>query len=157
MIRFQEITLKKVTRLNLVSILKLNVKTEQRNLVAPNAVSIAEAHFNKEAWFRSIYADKRPIGFVILSDTSLKYNPNPNHQPSYTLWRFMIDAKYQGKGYGKEAMKIIINHVKNRPKAKELLLSHSKSEGNAGKFYKKFGFEYTGTEIDDELVMSLKL
>jgi len=156
-IRFQEITLKKVTRLNLRSILKLDVKPEQRKLVAPNAISIAEAHFNKDAWFRAIYADKIPIGFVMISDTSLKHNYNPNHQPSYTLWRFMIDAKYQGMGYGKEAMKIIINHVKSRPKAKELLLSHSKSDGNAGKFYEKFGFEYTGIEIDDELVMSLKL
>ena len=140
-----------------MSILQLDVKPEQKNLVAPNAMSIAQAHFNKDAWFRGIYADKKPIGFVMISDTSLKYKFNPNHKPTYTLWRFMIDAKYQGKGYGKEAMKLIIDHVKSRPKAEELLLSHSKAEGNAGNFYRKFGFEYTGSEIDNELVMSLKL
>ncbi len=138
-------------------ILQLDVKPEQRNLVASNAKSIAEAHFNKDAWLRAIYAGNDPVGFVMLSDTLLKYKSNPNHRPTYYLWRFMIDAKYQGKGYGKEAMKLIINHVKSRPKANELFLSHSKSNGNAGEFYKKCGFEYIGKEIDDELVMSLKL
>ncbi len=152
-----KIKLKKISKLNLISILQLDVKPEQRNLVASNVKSIAEAHFNKDAWFRAIYSDNDPIGFVMISDSSLKYKSNPNHQPSYFLWRFMIDARYQGKGYGKEAIKLVINHVKSRPKAEELLLSHSKSDGNAGDFYKKFGFEYTGKVIDDELVMSLKL
>jgi diamine N-acetyltransferase len=69
----------------------------------------------------------------------------------------MIDAKYQGKGYGKEAMKLIIDHVKSRPKAKEFLLSHSESDGNAGGFYQKLGFKYTGRKIGAELVMSLEL
>jgi diamine N-acetyltransferase len=140
-----------------MSILQLDVNLEQKNLVASNAVSIAQAHFNKDAWFRAIYADNEPIGFAMISDTSLKYKSNPKHRPSYYLWRFMIDAKYQGNGYGKEAMKLIIKHVKSRPKAKEFLLSHSKSDGNAGEFYKKLGFIYTGKEIGDELVMSLEL
>ncbi len=139
-----------------MSILQLDVKPEQRNLIASNAKSIAEAYFNKDAWFRAIYADNIPVGFVMISDSSLKYKSNPNHKPSYFLWRFMIDAKFQGKGYGKDAMTLVINHVRNRPYAKELLLSHSKSDGNAGEFYKKCGFEYTGREISDELLMSLK-
>ena len=150
-------TLKKITKINLMSILQLDVNPEQKSLVASNAVSITQAHFNKDAWFRAIYVDNKPIGFVMISDTLLKSKSNPNHRPSYYLWRFMIDAKNQGKGYGKEAMKLIINHLKSRPKAKEFLLSHSKSDGNAGEFYKKCGFKYTGKEIGDELVMRLEL
>ncbi|MFX0041509.1 MAG: GNAT family N-acetyltransferase [Candidatus Hodarchaeota archaeon] len=157
MVEIPKITLKKITKYNLISILQLDVKPEQKNLVAPNAVSIAQAHFNKDAWFRAIYADNMLIGFVMISDSSLKFKNNPKHRPSYFLWRFMIDAKYQGKGYGKKAMELIINHVKSRPKAKEFLLSHSKSDGNAGQFYKKLGFKYTGKEIGNELVMSLEL
>ncbi len=157
MVKIPKITLKKVTRLNLKALLQLDVKPEQKSLVASNAVSIAEAYFNKDAWFRAIYADNKPIGFVMISDTSLKYKKNPRHIPSYYLWRFMIDKKYQGKGYGKEAMNLIINHVKSRPNAVEFLLSHSKEDGNAGEFYQKCGFEYTGKEIYDELLMRLKL
>lgn len=152
-----KITLKKITKLNLMSILQLNVKPEQRGLVAPNAVSLAEACFSRDAWFRAIYADNMPIGFVMISDTLLKYKFNPNHRPAYIIWRFMIDANYQDKGYGKEAMKLIIDYIKTRPKAKEIFLSHSQSDGNAGTFYKKCGFEYTHSTLGDELVMSLKL
>ena len=151
------ITLKKITKLNLMSILQLKVKPEQRELVAPNAVSIAQAYFSRDAWFRAIYADKIPVGFVMISDTSLKYSFNPNHRSAYIIWRFMIDANYQDKGFGKEAMKLIINHIRTRPKTKEIFLTHSQSDGNAGKFYEKCGFEYTGSMIGDELVMSLKL
>ncbi len=157
MVKILQITLKKVNRLNLRAILQLDVKPEQKSLVASNAVSIAEAYFNKDAWFRAIYADSKPIGFVMISDTSLKYRNNSKHIPNYFLWRFMIDKKYQGKGYGKEAMNLIIDHIKKRPNAKEFLLSHSKADGNAGSFYEKCGFEYTGKEISDELVMRLKL
>jgi len=140
-----------------MSILQLKVKPEQTGLVASNAVSIAQAQFYKDAWFRAIYADSKLIGFVMISDTSLKFTSNPNHRPTYFLWRFMIDTQYQGKGYGKEAKNSIINHVKNRSKAKEFLLSHSKNNGNAGEFYKKCGFQYTGKEIGNELGMRLEL
>ena len=140
-----------------MSILQLSVKPEQKTLVASNAISIAQAHFNKSAWFRAIYADNKPIGFVMISDSLLKFNFNPHRRPLYFLWRLMIDAKYQGKGYGKEAMNLIINHIKSRPKAEELFVSHSKSEGNAGGFYEKCGFEYNGKEFGDELIMRLEL
>ena len=157
MINIHKITLKKISKLNLIPILQLKVKPEQTGLVAPNAVSIAQASFSRDAWFRAICADDIPIGFVMISDTLLKYRFNPNHRPAYIIWRFMLDLNYQDKGYGKKAMKLIINHIRTRPKAKEIFLSHSQLDGNAGAFYKKCGFEYTGSTIGDELVMSLKL
>ena len=97
MSKIPKLTLKKISKLNLMSILQLNVKPEQRNLVASNAKSIAEAHFNKDAWFRAIYADKKPIGFVMISDTLLKYKSNPNHRPSYYLWRFILMLNFKKK------------------------------------------------------------
>jgi hypothetical protein len=53
---------------NLFEILDLKVKPEQESLVAPNAVSIAEAHFWPTGWFRAIYADDTPVGFVMVDD-----------------------------------------------------------------------------------------
>ncbi len=50
MCEIPKISLKKISKLNLMSVLQLDVKPEQRNLVATNAKSIAEAHFNKDAW-----------------------------------------------------------------------------------------------------------
>ncbi len=77
--------------------------------------------------------------------------------PRYSLWRFMIGAEYQGKGYGKRALELVIDHVRTMPGAKELLLSYVPGKGNPRKFYQKLGFEETGEVDDDEIVMRLLL
>ena len=69
------------------------------------------------------------------------------HSPStdyYEVWRFMIDARYQGRGFGRRAMELVIAYVKTRPNATVLFLGHRREPGNAGGFYQKLGFEYTG-------------
>ena len=69
----------------------------------------------------------------------------------------MIDGKYQGKGYGREAVELIINHLKTRPITKEVTLHHEQSKGNAGEFYEKMGFKPTGKILHDELERKLVL
>jgi diamine N-acetyltransferase len=113
-------------------------------LVASNAVSIAQAYFRPEARFRAIYADETPVGFVVLYDSHL--GTQPPQQDYYEVWRFMIGARYQGKGFVCRAMELVIAHVKTRPNAKRLYLGHRREPGNAGDFYQKFGFAYTGHE-----------
>ena len=34
---------------------------------------------------------------------------------NYNLWRFMIDKRYQKKGYGREAMKLALEFIKTLP------------------------------------------
>ena len=143
------ITLKEITQESLYLILKLQVAEEQRRFVAPNARSIAEAHFSKEAWFRGIFKGDQPIGFVMLYADTVK--------PEYFLWRLMIDKDYQGKGYGLQAMQQVIAYVKTLPKAKELLTSYAPGEGNPSPFYYKLGFKETGKLLDDEKVLKLQL
>jgi diamine N-acetyltransferase len=48
------------------------VRPEQRGYVAPNAISIARGHFEPRAWFRAVFADETPVGFVMLSEDSDK-------------------------------------------------------------------------------------
>ena len=63
------VSLREVIKENLRNILALEVAPEQKKFVAPNAVSIAQAYFDREiAWFRAIYADETPVGFLMLSD-----------------------------------------------------------------------------------------
>ena len=114
------ITLRAVTAENVNAILRLSVKEHQKQLVASNAVSIAQAYFRPEAWFRAIYADEIPVGFVMLYDSHLGAQPPPHDYNE--VWRFMIDARYQGKGFGRQAMELVIAHVKTRPNAKVLYL-----------------------------------
>ncbi len=142
------VSLREITRDNLTPILKLSVKENQNKFVAPNAVSIAQAHFEEHAWFRAIYAGEEPVGFVMLYiDTS---------KATYHLWRFMIDQRFQGKGYGEQALELVIDYVRSLPDAKEFSLSYVPAEGGPEPFYRKFGFVETGEWDDDEKVMCLK-
>lgn len=50
------VTLREVTRETVSSNLNLRVTKEQEPFVASNVVSIAEAYFSADAWFRAIYA-----------------------------------------------------------------------------------------------------
>jgi diamine N-acetyltransferase len=152
-----KISLKKITKRNLDLILNLRVKPRQRMLVAPNAYSIAQAHFTRGAWFRAIYLEDTPIGFIMLRDNSLKFKYITSKDPEIYLWRFMIDGRYQGKGYGKKALELVIEYAKSRPNAKGITLHHEPTKGNAGEFYKKVGFEHTGKIFNEELEMKLLL
>jgi diamine N-acetyltransferase len=145
----KRITLREITENTLWPVLKLKVTESQKRFVATNAVSIAQAHFSKNAWFRAIYAGKTPIGFVMLHLDKQK--------PEYYLWRFMIDQKHQKKGYGTRAMRQIIKFVRTLPGAKELFLSHGPGKGNPGPFYTKLGFVHTGRWHEGERVMRLAL
>lgn len=119
----------------------------KEKFVATNAISIAQAHFYPEvAWFRAIYADDQPIGFVMLEDDLLK--------ASYSLWRLMIDAQYQKKGFGRQALELVFEYVKTRPGAEAIMTSCVPGEGSPGAFYEKMGFTYTGEKDEDgELIM----
>ena len=80
------VSLREITQETVNFILNLRVAKEQEQFVASNAVSIAEAHFSAEAWFRAIYADETPVGFLMLSDQPDK--------GEYFLWRFMVDVQH---------------------------------------------------------------
>lgn len=122
--------------------------------VAPNAVSIAQAYFHDEAWFRAIHAGEELVGFVMLNDPTLVAAPEQNQ---FFLWRLMIDKAHQGKGLGAAAVRLLIEHVRTRPGAERLLVSHTRGADALARFYTRLGFRYTGAEEDGELVMALEL
>lgn len=149
------VALREVTTDNLQAVLALDVSEAQREFVATNAKSIAEAHFYPEAWFRAIYAGSQPVGFLMLHDESLRSDPR---QPGYYfLWRLMIDASQQGRGFGRRALEILIDHVRTRPAASELLTSCRRGPGSPEQFYLKLGFRPTGQEPHGEVELRLPL
>jgi diamine N-acetyltransferase len=146
------VTLREITEATVNMILKLKVAPAQEGFVANNAVSIAQAHFSKHAWFRAIYADETPVGFLMLHD-----EPDGAEGPIYYLWRFMIDARYQKLGFGRQALQLLMAHVRTRPNATELLLSYVPEAGGPQRFYESLGFVHTGREDHGELEMRLTL
>jgi ribosomal protein S18 acetylase RimI-like enzyme len=121
----------------------------QTTFVAPNSYSLAQALFHKNAWYRAVYAGKAPVGFIMLDDDAEKQE--------YYLWRFMIAPPFQGRGFGSRAMASLIDYVKSRPGATELLLSYIDHEEGPAQFYRGLGFQETGESDDGEVVMRLNL
>lgn len=143
------VSLREVTSETVRAICNLKVRPDQQKFVAPNAVSIAQAYFSEFAWFRAIYADDTPVGFLMLEDQPEK--------PEYYLWRMMIDARYQRMGLGRQALSLLVEHVRQRPNATELLTSVHVAEGGPQPFYERLGFVLTGEYEDGEAMMRLGL
>ena len=78
-------------------------------------------------------------------------------KPEYYLWRFMIDARYQRHGFGRQAIGLLVDHVRARPAATELLTSCVPGEGSPRPFYEGLGFTYTGRDDDGEQELRLAL
>lgn len=149
------ISLREVTAETVRTICKLSdtLSDAQKRMVAPNAVSIAEAHFSEHAWFRAIYADDTPVGFVML------YIGPDNEEPSkevHFLWRYMIAGPHQGKGYGRRVLQLVIMDIKARG-ATELFTSCGEGEASPEGFYRSLGFERDGNMYGDEVGLRLKL
>jgi diamine N-acetyltransferase len=145
------VTLQEITEETVISICKLSdtLSVAQRKMVAPNGQSIAQAHYNESFWFRAIYADVTPVGFIMLYDDPVK--------PNYFLWRLMIAGPCQGMGFGSRAVQLLIEHVRLRPGARELKVSCAEGVESPEGFYAKLGFKRTGEMLGEEVVMSLSL
>ena len=160
MIRLEEINGK-----NVWGILKLEVGENQKNFVAPNDVSIIEAYIavthHGKAFPFGIYDGDTPVGFCMIgfgADDDWEDAPAVA-KDNYNLWRFMIDERYQGKGYGRAAMKLIMDYIGSEPcgPAEYCWLSYEPENEKAKALYASFGFRETGEFDGDEAIAVLKL
>jgi diamine N-acetyltransferase len=151
------VILREVTDANRDDILRLAVTPEQIDLVDSVALSLDEAARKPDAcpWFRAIYAGQTPVGFVMITDGVPA--GNPEFSDPYYLWRLLIDAEHQRRGYGTAALDLVVEYVRRRPGAVELVTSAVPGEGSPMPFYERFGFHPTGAMHDREHVFVLPL
>ena len=147
------VTLRPITAQTVRQIIRLEVAESQKGFVAPNAVSLAQALFAPEAWYRAVYLDEEPVGFVMVEDESLR-SPVPAN-PKIGVWRFMIDAGFQGQGIGRAALLLVIAHVRAKGLFSSLELSYVPGPGCPEPFYRSLGFRDTGRFDGIEVVLEL--
>lgn len=142
------INLKKITDDNVWDIIKLSVNKEQENFVASNMSSIIEAYVTTPedgvALPFGIYNDEELIGFVMIGRFEKVIEGDPALVlGNYCLWRLMIDARFQRKGYGKQAMKVIMDYIETMPcgKSEYCWLSYEPENLVAKQLYASCGFE----------------
>jgi len=146
-----QVTLRKVTSETVHQICRLSntLTPPKKFMVAPNAVSIAEAYFDPHAWFRAIYADETPVGFLMLYDSP--------EEEKYFLWRLMIAEPHHGKGLGRRAIELLADYVRSRPGGTVLETSCGQGAGSPEGFYQAIGFRRNGKMYDEEVGMILEL
>ena len=99
------IKLEEITADNLEDVLKLKVSKNQENFVSTTAYSLAQAYvYQENAYPFAIYADDILVGFIMFG-----FYESRNQ---YTLWKFLIDKCHQNKGYGKTALLLGIERMK---------------------------------------------
>lgn len=117
--------------------------------VASNALSLVQAQFEKTWTTKAIEKDGQLIGFTMYG-----YSKSMDY---YELCRIMIDQKFQGNGYGKEAIKLVIEEMKKIEDCKEIYLSTNPSNKLGKHLYEKIGFINTGKLVDNEEIYVLKI
>lgn len=132
-INVTQVSLREITSETVRAVIKLTVAESQNGFVAPNSVSLAQALFSPEAWYRAIYSAEEVAGFVMLEDESLQTTP-PENQCIGVL-RFMIDENSQGQGIGRAALLPVIEHARSKGIFKTLELSYVTGPGCPEPFY----------------------
>lgn len=139
--------LKPITKDNWLKAISLRVREDQTKFVAPNAVSLAQLNFLENFHAKGIYHEETMVGFTLYGIDE------DDHE--YWIYRIMIDQKYQGKGYGKRAISLVIEDIKKIKEArhKSITLSYEPTNVHAKRVYEKMGFnEVEGLIINGEQV-----
>jgi diamine N-acetyltransferase len=152
------VTLRELTDANRDALLALRVAPGQERFVGSvtDALEDAGAYPVANPWYRGVYAGDEPVGFVMLSWECIPQPPEIIGP--WFLWKLLIDARHQHRGYGREVVRLVADLVRSAG-AQELLTSHVPDlEGGPGPFYTRLGFVPTG-ELDaaGEIILTLDL
>lgn len=155
----KELSLQEVTQENWREAVSLTVKPEQHHFVvgmdAPIVlIALAKAYIrpNRLIWSPYIfYEETTMIGFAVLAYDQASVD-------NYFLCHFFIDYRYQGRGYGKAALNLFIQFLKeNYSHCRLLRLTVHPENIIAQRLYETAGFQYTGEQSDGEPVYVLHL
>jgi diamine N-acetyltransferase len=132
------ITLKDINHDNWRECIQLKLQAEQEHFLSSNLYSLVQASYQKTELYSfvplGVYRDETMVGFIMWDEI-----PNKG---TYVIPRVMIDAKYQGNGYAKQAIKEVIRTIMDqKPDCKRIEVSYKSDNVIAEKLYASLGFE----------------
>ncbi|HQY21588.1 MAG TPA: GNAT family N-acetyltransferase [Ignavibacteria bacterium] len=142
------ITLRKINEDNWRECIALTVNDDQLTFVGSNVNGLALAYAHKEMNPLAIYNDETMVGFLM-------YAKDPD-DGVYYINRLMIDRKFQGNGFGKQALSELLNLLRDL-KVESVDILHKPDNHKAIKVYESLGFILTEDKVGDEVVSVLKL
>jgi diamine N-acetyltransferase len=147
----RKVKLKDVTAKNWRAVARLELSSDQQDLVADNLYSIAESKFDPTAYPRAVYAAGQPVGFLMydVSDEGKKREA--------LIYRFMIDRRHQGRGYGRAALALALGEIRAMRNVRKVSISYMPDNKVAKTFYASLGFVEAGLDEDGEMMAELAL
>ena len=125
-------------------------RPEGENFVASNAYSLAQAWLFREdgdVYPFAIYHDGMPVGFMMLDEDT--------EERCLVVWRIMFPEKYANRGYGSEALRLIIQLARESGKYDFMVLDCHPDNKRAWHVYEKAGFRDTGEMENGECLLRL--
>ena len=146
------ISLRKITEDNFIDAFQLELANGQEKYVSHPIRSLAQAYvYREQCQPFGIYEEDEMVGYVmVIYDYDI---------PEYDIWHMMIDASKQGKGYGRAALKQVLDYIKTKPfgESNRVTLTCNKDNQIALKLYHEAGFVETGVADEEEIELSQTL
>ena len=134
-----------ITEDNWADVASLSVKDVQKDFVAPAIGILARGYVYRGCGGR-VYAIEND-GVIIGAALVREFTDEP---PGYDLQQFMIDGRYQDRGYGSAALRLILAELKKEGRYDHVELCVKKDDTAAIHVYEKLGFSDSGY-VDGDL------
>ena len=130
------ITLREITKDNYMDVCDLEVADDQKRHLSSNMESLVESKFYETMIPRAIYADDKPVGFIMGDRSS----------DTVGIFRFMVDFNFQNKGIGRAALELAITEIRQIEGIKQIEICYHPDNKIAKHLYLKIGFEEVGMD-----------
>ena len=134
------VSLEELSPGNVDDLLKVSVFDHQTEFVPSIASSIEMASTYDEATCLVIRADSRICGFGLYGIDQETGN--------WKIFRLVVDQSLQGRGIGKQALRLMLDILLNEKHAKEVLIVYADTNAPAHNLYTSFGFVPYATRGD---------
>lgn len=145
----EPVSLREITPDNWETLVKLTVRDDQKNFVASNLYSLAEAKIFSGHVPLAVYAGDQPVGFLMYTYVE--------ERREWWIFRLMIAADEQGKGYGRAAMRQAIARMRSLPGCERIFISFEPENAAAEGLYRSLGFVSNDEMWGGEVVYRLDL
>jgi diamine N-acetyltransferase len=145
------VELRDVTADNRDAVIALELAPGQEDLVASNAYSLAQARRDPDSHPRAVYAGTRIVGFLMYEVIRRR-----NKRNEASIYRFMIDRKHQGRGYGRAALSRALDEIRAIPHVTRISISYMPENPVTKRFYASLGFVEVGLDEDGEMIAEIE-
>jgi diamine N-acetyltransferase len=127
----------------------LTIRSDQRAFVTSNLYSLVQAYLDPCCRPFAICAGRRVVGFTMYAFD--------REDQDFWIYRLMIDREWQGRGYGRAGLALLLDRLRRVPGCRTVLIGHHPANEVARRLYLDLGFKPSDRRVGTELVLEMRL